>query len=65
MTEMYCERRSCPACKGAGEQIRIDWPLAIFTFGMTALLDLAFPERCKPCRGKGWLEVWIRNERAA
>lgn len=50
-------RKMCEACKGKGERINVDVPLAIFTFGIAALVDAMLPDRCKVCEGRGWLRI--------
>lgn len=54
---MRVERCVCPRCKGRGEKANVDAGIAIFTLGISAVIDLAFPERCRVCDGKGWLRT--------
>lgn len=50
------ERVVCPACKGHGDvRERIEWLPAILTFGMSVLIQLSEPARCKVCGGNGYL----------
>lgn len=49
-------RKVCPCCKGRGTiHEPIDWFPAVFTFGMTALINLSEQVECKPCDGRGYL----------
>jgi len=50
-------REKCWMCKGRGYLYKIDPLLTVFTFGITALIDLSFAERntCNVCYGKGYL----------
>jgi|GEM_PF-6852631 len=45
----------CFKCKGKGEIVTIDPFLAVFTLGMTALIEAGNPDRCSTCKGKGWI----------
>ena len=47
------DKQICPCCKGKGEIIKIDWLDAVFTMGLTALMDLSEPKECPVCKGKG------------
>lgn len=46
---------ACPHCKGRGSKLDINIPMAIITFGITALADHALGDRkrCRPCAGTG------------
>ncbi len=44
----------CPKCRGTGEVAEVtDWFSAVFTFGLTALVEKSWPVKCKVCRGLG------------
>lgn len=48
----------CFKCDGKGKiKDGIDWLPAVFTFGMTALIDASSYHRCDACNGKGYLKV--------
>ncbi len=46
----------CPQCKGAKRVREINWFFAIFTLGMTAMLDRNDPVTCPTCDGKGTIQ---------
>ena len=50
------DKQICPYCKGKGEIIKIDCLDAVFTMGLTALMDLSEPKVCPVCKGKGVIE---------
>ena len=51
-----------PCCKGKGEIIKIDWLDAVFTMGLTALMDLSEPKVCPVCKHKeSYMEVKVEN----
>lgn len=51
----------CPVCKGSGKRYEINWLSAVFSGGLTALMDLSNPDPCPCCGGRGYIEE--RNER--
>ncbi len=57
-------RVACPHCKGKGDVPgQVDWFLAVFTMGVTALMDLSNRDDCKVCGGKGYVlkapDLWL------
>lgn len=52
-------KQVCFLCKGKGYRLKIDWSLAIISFGWTILLDLATADRnkCKLCRGNEYVDI--------
>lgn len=44
----------CFRCGGSGTTREVDPFLAVFTLGITALIDLA-GEECDACDGEGWI----------
>lgn len=46
----------CFKCNGSGEITNIDPLSAVFSLGITALIDLGNPDKCNACNGKGYLE---------
>lgn len=46
----------CFKCDGKGEIIHIDPLTAVFSFGITALIDAGDPDTCSACDGLGYLE---------
>ena len=46
----------CQPCRGKGYRPDINIPMAIVTFGITALVDTALEcrKRCRDCRGLGF-----------
>ena len=45
----------CFKCNGKGEIVNIDPLMAVFSFGLTALMDAGNPDKCTACDGKGYL----------
>lgn len=43
----------CPKCNGKGYYTRVDWLLAVFSLGMTALMDKSNRIKCGTCAGTG------------
>ena len=51
------EQKICSKCKGKGTvRDDIDWFMGIFTFGISALMDVSNQVTCKVCNGKGYIE---------
>lgn len=45
----------CFKCNGKGVLHDVDLFPAVFTFGLTALIQLSDPDDCDACDGKGYL----------
>lgn len=52
----------CFKCKGRGYvRGKVDWLSAVFTLGMTALVDASERPTCDACQGRGYLEDGTRS----
>jgi hypothetical protein len=46
----------CFKCDGKGKIVDIDPLVAVFSLGISALIDLGNPDKCNACNGTGYLE---------